>query len=431
VFKFSYLCATIALLAAPVASAEELSETGEFLDGVAAIVNEGVVLKSQLRVELDRIIKRANEGGFQLPPATVLQEQVLERLIVAEIQMQRADQIGLVVSDQMLNEAIERMASQAGIPFDQMPAALAADGIDYADFRSGMRDEITLEQLRRIMVAQNIEVSDREVAQCITDLEDNVVVNSGWNLSHILINLPEGATATQIEETRLETQTVYEQIIGGADFGEMAVRHSESDTSLRGGALGWIEGQQIPSFFVDILADMTTGDVSEPFRTSSSFHIVKVNELRSAVERSEVNQTKARHILITPNEIIDDATARQQLEDALEKIEEGEDFGELAKLLSDGPTAPVGGDLGWSNPGSFVPEFEEIMDKLEIGEVSEPFRSPFGWHILEVMERRVYDNTEDLKRRNCDMRIRNSKMEDETQLWMRRLRDEAFVVKRI
>jgi peptidyl-prolyl cis-trans isomerase SurA len=431
VFKFSYLCATIALLAAPVASAEELSETGEFLDGVAAIVNEGVVLKSQLRVELDRIIKRANEGGFPLPPATVLQEQVLERLIVAEIQMQRADQIGLVVSDQMLNEAIERMASQAGIPFDQMPAALAADGIDYADFRSGMRDEITLEQLRRIMVAQNIEVSDREVAQCITDLEDNVVVNSGWNLSHILINLPEGATATQIEETRLETQTVYEQIIGGADFGEMAVRHSESDTSLRGGALGWIEGQQIPSFFVDILADMTTGDVSEPFRTSSSFHIVKVNELRSAVERSEVNQTKARHILITPNEIIDDATARQQLEDALEKIEEGEDFGELAKLLSDGPTAPVGGDLGWSNPGSFVPEFEEIMDKLEIGEVSEPFRSPFGWHILEVMERRVYDNTEDLKRRNCDMRIRNSKMEDETQLWMRRLRDEAFVVKRI
>lgn len=430
-FKIRYLCATIAFLAAPVASAEEISETGEFLDGVAAIVNEGVVLKSQLRVELDRIIKRANEGGFQLPPANVLQEQVLERLIIAEIQKQRADQIGLVVSDQMLNEAIERMASQAGIPFDQMPAALAADGIDYADFRNGMRDEITLEQLRRIMVAQNIEVSDREVAQCITDLEDNVVVNSGWNLSHILINLPEGATAAQIEETRLETQTVYEQIIGGADFGEMAVRHSESDTSLRGGALGWIEGQQIPSFFVDILADMTTGDVSEPFRTSSSFHIVKVNELRSAVQRSEVNQTKARHILITPNEIIDDATARQQLEDAIEKIAAGEEFGELAKLLSDGPTAPVGGDLGWSDPGSFVPEFEQILDALEIGDVSDPFRSPFGWHIVEVLDRRVYDNTEDLKRRNCDMRIRNSKMEDETQLWMRRLRDEAFVVTRI
>jgi len=418
-------------LSAPVVCAEELSETGEFLDGVAAIVNEGVVLKSQLANELALIIKRANDGGFQLPPANILEEQVLERLIISEIQKQRADQIGLVVSDQMLNEAIERMAAQAGIPFDQMPAALASDGIDYADFRSGMRDEITLEQLRRIMVAQNIEVSDREITQCITDLEDNVVVNSGWNLSHILIDLPQGATAAQIEETRVEAQAVYEQIMAGADFGEMAVRHSESETSLRGGALGWIEGQQIPSFFVDILADMTTGDVSEPFRTSNSFHIVKVNELRSAVERSEVNQTNARHILITPNEIIDDATAKQQLEDALEKIAGGEDFGELAKLLSDGPTAPVGGELGWSDPGSFVPEFEQTIDALEIGEISEPFRSPFGWHIVEVLDRRVYDNTEDLKRRNCDMRIRNSKMEDETQLWMRRLRDEAFVVKRI
>ena len=429
--KIKHLCAVIAVAAAPLAVADELSETGEFLDGVAAIVNDGVVLKSQLRDETSLILKRAQEQGFQLPPPKVLQEQVLERLILTEIQLQRADQIGLSVSDQMLNDSIARMAQQAGIPFDQMPAALAADGIDYADFRRGMREEITLEQLRRIMVGQEIDVSDREIEQCITDLEDNVVVNSSWNLSHILMNLPDGATAAQIEETRKEAENVYQQIVDGADFGEMAIRYSESDTSLRGGSLGWIEGQQIPSFFVDILADMEAGDVSEPFRTSSSYHIVKVNDLRSAIQRSEIKQTKARHILITPNEIIDDATAKQQLENALERIEEGEDFGELAKLLSDGPTAPVGGDLGWSDPGSFVPEFEEIMSELEIGEISEPFRSPFGWHIVEVLDRRVYDNTEDLKRRNCDARIRNSKMEDETQLWMRRLRDEAFVVKRM
>jgi peptidyl-prolyl cis-trans isomerase SurA len=323
------------------------------------------------------------------------------------------------------------MAAQAGYTFDQMPAVLAQDGIDYATYRAGMRKEITLEQLRRIMVAQNIEVSDREVEQCITDLEDNVVVNSQWNLSHILINLPDGATAAEIDETQAVARSVYDQIVAGADFGEMAVRYSQSDTALRGGTLGWIEGQQVPSFFVDILSEMRTGDVSEPFRTSSSFHIVRVNELRSAVERSEVNQTRARHILITPNEIIDDETAKQQLEDAIERIKAGEDFGELAKLLSDGPTAPVGGDLGWSDPGSFVPEFEEVMDNLELGEVSEPFQSPFGWHIVEVLERRVYDNTEDIKRRNCDNRIRFSKLEDETQLWRRRLRDEAFVVKRM
>jgi peptidyl-prolyl cis-trans isomerase SurA len=431
VFKIKYLCAIAALAAAPLTVADELSETGEFLDGVAAIVNDGVVLKSQLRDETTLIRKRAQEQGFQLPPANVLQEQVLERLILTEIQLQRANQIGLSVSDQMLNDSIARMAQQAGIPFDQMPAALASDGIDYADFRRGMREEITLEQLRRIMVGQEIEVSNREIEQCITDLEDNVVVNSSWNLSHILINLPDGATAAQIEEIRKEAQGVYEQIIDGADFGEMAIRYSQSDTSLRGGSLGWIEGQQVPSFFVDILAEMQAGDISEPFRTSSSYHIVKVNELRSAIQRSEINQTKARHILIMPNEIIDDATAKQQLENALERIEEGEDFGELAKLLSDGPTAPVGGDLGWSDPGSFVPEFERVLDDLEIGEISEPFRSPFGWHIVEVLDRRVYDNTEDLKRRNCDARIRNSKMEDETQLWMRRLRDEAFVVERM
>jgi len=431
VFKIIGLLAFIAVSAAPVAIAEELSDSGEFIDGVAAIVNDGVVLKSQLRDELALIIKRAQEQGFQLPPANVLQEQVLERLILTEIQLQRADQIGLSVSDAMLNEAIERMAQQAGIPFDQMPATLAQDGIDYADFRRGMREEITLEQLRRIMVAQNIEVSDREINQCITDLEDNVVVNSSWNLSHILINLPEGATAEQIAETQAVAQNIYDQIMAGADFGEMAIRYSQSDTALRGGALGWIEGQKIPSFFVDVLTNMKAGDVSKPFRTTSSFHIVKVNELRSAVERSEINQTHARHILITPNEIIDDATAKQQLDDALKRIRNGEDFGELAKLLSDGPTAPVGGDLGWSDPGSFVPEFEEVMNGLDIGEISEPFRSPFGWHILQVLDRRVYDNTEDLKRRNCDLRIRNSKMEDETQLWMRRLRDEAFVVKRM
>ncbi len=430
-FKIKTLCVVAALAAAPLTVADELSETGEFLDGVAAVVNDGVVLKSQLRDEMSLIMKRAQDQGFQLPPANILEEQVLERLILTEIQLQRADRIGLSVSDQMLNDSIARMAQQAGIPFDQMPAALASDGIDYADFRRGMREEITLEQLRRIMVGQEIDVSDREIQQCITDLEDNVVVNSSWNLSHILINLPDGATAAQIEETRKEAQDIYQQIIDGADFGEMAIRHSESDTALRGGSLGWIEGQQVPSFFVDILTGMEAGQVSKPFRTSSSYHIVKVNELRSAIQRSEINQTRARHILITPNEIIDDATAKQQLDSALERIEEGEDFGELAKLLSDGPTAPVGGDLGWSDPGSFVPEFEQVMNDLEIGEISQPFRSPFGWHIVEVLDRRIYDNTEDLKRRNCDARIRNSKMEDETQLWMRRLRDEAFVVKRM
>lgn len=431
-FKFKCLCAIVALSAAPAVAAEELSESGEFLDGVAAIVNEGIVLKSQLRDQLAMILRQADTQQIQLPPANVLQDQVLERLILGEVQLQRAARIGLHVSDQMLNQAIERVAQQNDVRLEDMPALLAKDGINYADFRRDLRDEITLEQLRRIDVGQRINVSPREIEQCIADLEDNVVVNSDYSLSHILVSLPEAASAEHIEEVRAKLDDIYQQIMDGADFRAMAIRYSEGPTALEGGALGWMPGEQVPTLFIDVIATLEAGEISKPFRSASSFHLVKVNELRSALQRSEINQVKARHILVTPNEIIDDATAQQRLDDALTRIKDGEDFAELAKLLSDDPgSAVVGGDLGWAEAGSFVPEFEAMLNSMAIGDISEPFRSPFGWHIIEVLDRRVYDNTEDEKQRRCDLRIRNDKMEEETQLWMRRLRDEAYVDKRI
>lgn len=431
-FKFKCLCAIVALSAAPAVAAEELSESGEFLDGVAAIVNEGIVLKSQLRDQLAMILRQADTQQIQLPPANVLQDQVLERLILGEVQLQRAARIGLHVSDQMLNQAIERVAQQNDVRLEDMPALLAKDGINYADFRRDLRDEITLEQLRRIDVGQRINVSPREIEQCIADLEDNVVVNSDYSLSHILVSLPEAASAEHIEEVRAKLDDIYQQIMDGADFRAMAIRYSEGPTALEGGALGWMPGEQVPTLFIDVIATLEAGEISKPFRSASSFHLVKVNELRSALQRSEINQVKARHILVTPNEIIDDATAQQRLDDALTRIKDGEDFAELAKLLSDDPgSAVVGGDLGWAEAGSFVPEFEAMLNSMAIGGISEPFRSPFGWHIIEVLDRRVYDNTEDEKQRRCDLRIRNDKMEEETQLWMRRLRDEAYVDKRI
>lgn len=432
--KIKTLCAVAVLSFAPVLAAEELSETGQFLDGVAAIVNEGVVLKSQLMQQTAMIIKRARESDppMQLPPANVLREQLLERLIITEIQLQRAAMIGLQVSDQYLNESIAQIAASNNVRFEDMPALLAQEGVNYAAFREEMRDEITLEQLRRIDVGQRINVSPREIQQCIADLEGNVAVNSDYNLSHILISMPESATAAQIDEAKSKADEVYAQLIDGADFSEMAIRYSDAQTALDGGALGWLKGDQLPTLYTDIVAAMEAGDVSEPFRSASSFHIVKVNDLRSAIQRSEVEQVLVRHILVTPNEIIDDETAKQQLEDALEKLADGEDFGELAKLMSDDPgSANNGGEMDWSGPGTFVPEFEEVVDASEIGEISDPFRSRFGWHVVEVMDRRVYDNTEDLKQSNCDLRIRNGKMEEETQLWIQRLRDEAYVETRI
>ena len=410
----------------------DLSETGEFLDGIAAIVNEGVVLRSQFNAQMNLILERAEKQGMQLPPAGVLEEQVLERLILSEIQLQRAERIGLQVSDAMLNNSIARIAAQNGVAFEDMPALLAKDGVNYTEFRRDLRDEITIEQLRRIEVGQSINVSDREVQQCIVDLETNVVVNSDWVLSHILLPFGASATAEERDEVEQLANDIYAQLQDDADFRELAIRYSKGPTALEGGSLGPMRGQNVPTLFADILPGMKAGDVSQPFRKGTSFHIVKVDNLKSAVERSEINQVKARHILITPNEIIDDDTAKQRLDEALAKIRAGEDFGEQAKLLSDDPgSANLGGDLGWAGPGTFVPEFDAVINEAEIGEVSEPFRSQFGWHIVEVLDRRVYDNTEDLKKLNCDMRIRNSKMEEETQLWMQRLRDEAFVDPRI
>ena len=427
-FKFKGLCAIVALAAAPLVAAEELSETGDFLDGVAAIVNDGVVLKSQYYETLDSIVNQAGQEGWPLPPDDILQEQVLERVILTQIQLQRADMIGLEVSDQMLNQVIGGIAQQRGIPFEELPRLLAEDGINYQDFRRQMREDITLEQLRRIDVIGRINVSEREIQNCIADIEDNVVINSDYDLSHILLSLPESASSRQIEDIVNSAQDIYERASDGADFRALAVRFSQGPTALQGGALGWLKGEQVPTMFTDILAPLQAGDVSEPFRTASSIHIVKVNDMRSAVQRSEEKQVSVRHILIVPNEIIDDETARQQLLDAQQRIQNGEDFAELAKLLSDDPgSSNSGGEMDWAGPGTFVAEFQSAIDVLEVGEMSDPFRSQFGWHLAEVLDRRIYDNTEDLKEQNCVVRIRNGKTEEETQLWARRLRDEAYV----
>lgn len=427
--KFKYLCITIgfAACAAPL-SAAELSETGTILDGVAAIVNEGVVLKSELSFQTEAITQRALNQNMQLPPPSVLQEQVLESLILKQIQLQRADRIGIQISDQQLNEVISSVAKENGLKFEDMPSVLAADGISYTGYRRDMREQLTLDQLKRIDVIGRISVAPREIEQCLAALDDNVVVNSEYDLSHILISVPESATADQVKEAETEATYVYTQLQNGADFAEMAIRYSDSQTGLEGGRLGWRKGDQLPTIFSDVVGEIEPGHYSAPIRAVSGYHIVKVNEIRGVNQRSEVEQMHIRHILITPNEIIDDETAKQQLNEAVAEITAGKDFGEIAKLLSDDPgSANEGGDMGWKGPESFVPEFEEVAKNAEIGIVTEPFRTRFGWHILEVMERRTYDNTEELKENSCVQRVRNSKLEEETELWMRRIRDEAFV----
>ncbi|MCH8308091.1 MAG: peptidylprolyl isomerase [Proteobacteria bacterium] len=409
-------------------SADELSTTGDMLDGIAAIVNDGVVLKSELHLQTQTITKRARDQDMQLPPPGILEEQVLESLIVKRIQLQRADRIGIQVSDQMLNQSIAAVAEQNGIAFEDMPRLLAEDDISYGVYRREMREQLILDQLRRIDVIGRISVAPREIDQCIADLEDNVVVNSEYNLSHILISVPESATADELAEAETEANYVYKQLQDGTDFAELAIRYSDSQTGLEGGSLGWRKGDQLPTIFSDVVGPMEAGDFSSPIRAISGYHIVKVNDLRGAIQRSEVEQMRIRHILITPDEIIDDETAKQQLKEAVSQINSGEDFGEIAKLLSDDPgSANDGGEMGWRGPGTYVPEFEAMAKQVEIGVISEPFQTRFGWHIIEVMERRIHDNTEELKESGCIQRVRNSKLTEEEELWVRRIRDEAFV----
>ena len=271
--RTNILCVVIALSAAPAVSADELSETGDFLDGVAAIVNEGVVLKSQFERHLATIRANAEKMDIPLPPDDILEEQVLEQLILAEIQLQRADRIGLTqqISDQVVNQAIARVANQNGVPFNELPRFLAEDGIIYAEFRATMRDEITINELKGIEVTRNIHVSEREIEQCLADLDGNVVANSDWELSHILLTMPESATSEQIEEVETQANLIYERLQDGADFRQLAARYSAGPTALEGGSLGWLDGQQIPTIFTDVLQDMSSGDIAPPIRTGSSF----------------------------------------------------------------------------------------------------------------------------------------------------------------
>ena len=426
------IAALLVLNMIALSNAKELSTTGEMLDGIVAIVNEGVVLKSQLQKEIKSITLRASQEDMQLPSEDIVQEQVLESLIVEEIQLQRAERIGLQLSDQMLNSAIANISQQNSIPFEKLPEALAAEGIDYAEYRRDIRKDLILEQLRDIEVIRKIIVSPREIDVCLEDFEDGVVSNSEYDLSHILISAPESATIEDFTTIEREAEDIHEQLIVGADFGGIAIEFSDSQTGLDGGSLGWRKGSELPTIFSDIVKSLKVGEISRPYRTKSGFHIVKINDLRSTFSRSEVEQMKVRHILVVPNEIIDNATAKQKLTDAQREIQNGKNFSDIATILSEDPgSKDSGGDMGWVNPGTFVEEFENVAKNLEIGVVSEPFQSRFGWHILEVLGRRTHDNTEERKESICSNSIRNSKFTDEVELWLRRIRDEAYVEIRI
>jgi peptidyl-prolyl cis-trans isomerase SurA len=411
------------------AQTRELSSSGELLDRIAAVVNEGVVLVSQLDAQTDEVTQRLRQQKTEVPPRNVLRRQLLERLIVEEIQVQRADRLGVEVSEEMLNGALNDVAQRNRISFPDLPQALAQQGVDYRNFRDEVRRQLTLQLLRQRDVMGRINISPRELEQFMARQQNAPDQNAEYNISHILISVPVTASPEQIESREQRAREVYDKAKGGEDFAQLAVTYSESSTNIEGGALGWRRGSQLPSIVAERIPQMKAGDVSEPIRTPSGFHLFRVNEIRGGVQQAVVAQVHLRHILLKPNELEDDQTLETKLNDIRERIlNGGEDFAAIAAVTSqDSGSAADGGDLGWAGPGTFVPEFERAASGLQENEISKPFKSQYGWHIVQMLGRRDHDATEDNRRQRAFAELREAKAEEETELWLRRLRDEAFV----
>jgi peptidyl-prolyl cis-trans isomerase SurA len=431
--RFCPLFVGFLLLGTGPASAQnlDLSDTGVLVDGIAAVVNDGVVLLSELDSQTRMIVQRLREENTELPPQNVLIPQILERLIVNELQLQRAARAGIGIPDSMLNRALADVARRNGTTLGQLPELLARDGIDYNDYREEMRQQLILEQLRQREVVSRIGVTPRELEEYLERKRGAAYEDNRYKVSHILISIPAAATPDEIEAARERAEKVHEEILNGADFAAAAVAYSDAQNALEGGSIGWRDGDALPTLFAEIVPDLEPGTTAAPVRSPSGFHIVKLDEVKGN-ERIMQDQVRARHILLQTDEIMDDAVVEQRLREIRQGILEGDDFAAIAKAVSQDPASAVeGGDLGWSGPGSFVPEFEAVLDELEPGEISEPFRSPFGWHIVELIGRRVHDATADIERQRAMMAIRESKLEEETELWLRQMRDEAFVEYRL
>ena len=417
------------------AAAAEAPAKGLLLDKVAAIVNDGVVLQSEVEDQMAMLVQRlraeSQQSGkpLELPPLEALRTQVLERLVMQEIQMQRANKVGLRINDEALNNALTDIAQRNNLQLAQLPEAVSQQGLDYAGYRETVRRDLTLTYLRQRDVLQRIYVSPRELQQFLERQKNRPSELNEYNLSHILIAVPQAATPQQLDDAARRATDVYQRASKGEDFSRLAVQYSNSQTALEGGSLGWRKGGEVPTILAELVARLKAGEVSEPLRTPSGYHIVRVNEIRGTDTQTVVRQTHVRHILMKPTEIQDDATVRQKLTTMRERIVGGgEAFAALAKASSEDPgSASEGGDLGWTNPGTFVPEFEATLEALKDGEISQPFHTQFGWHIAQVLGRRDFDNTDEMRKQRAFMQIRESKSDEEAELWLRRLRDEAFV----
>ena len=401
------------------------------LDRIVAVVNNEVITRADLDQRLHAATLQLKQQGTPPPPRATLEKQILDRLITDSVQLQLAKETGLRVDDSELDRAIQRIAQENKLTLDQLRATLEKDGVPFRRFREDIRSEIILSRLRQREVDNRIVVSDGEIESFINAQQGLVGRGEQYNLSHILVTVPENAGPEQIQARRSRGEQVLQQLATGADFRQVAAAFSDAPDALQGGAMGWRDGARLPSLFLDVLKSMQPGGVSPLLRSANGFHIIRLNERRGAGAPVMVRRTHARHILVKTNELIPQGEARRRIESLKERLDNNADFAELARLHSEDASGSKGGDLGWLSPRDTVPEFEGAMNALKPGEISTPVQTPFGWHLIQVLERRDEDMSRDRQRLVAQSALRARKADESYQEWVRQLRDRAYIEYRL
>jgi peptidyl-prolyl cis-trans isomerase SurA len=397
------------------------------LDRIVAVVNNEVITQLELNNRMNIIIQQLRKQGTELPSRQLLARQVLDRMVVDQVQFQLAKETGLRVDDAQVDRALQRIAEENKLSLADFRSALEGDGVNFGVFREDIRSEMTLARLREREVDNKVVVGEAEIDSELEAQKKRAVPDEELLLAHVLVQIPDQASAEQIEQRRRKAEQALAALKSGTDFAQVSASFSDASEALQGGNLGWRSVARLPKLFVDAVASMSKGQYSDVLKSANGFHIVRLIDKRGSGVVQMINQTKARHILVKVSEIVSDDDAQRRARALKERLDNGADFAELAKQTSEDASAPNGGDLGWVSPGDTVPEFERTMDGLDTNKISDPVRTQFGWHIIQVLERRSQDVTQERGRLAARQGLRQRKADEAFQDWLRQLRDRAYI----
>jgi peptidyl-prolyl cis-trans isomerase SurA len=397
------------------------------MDRIIAIVDQSVITEQELENRIAIVSAQLKKQGTELPPENVLRKQILERLISDTLQLQYAAQSGVKVDDNQLDKTIQRIAEQNQMSVQEFTQALSAEGISIKKFRADMRNEITISRLREREIESRVNVSESEIDNYLTTQASSNENRDEYEISHILVRTPEEGSPEEIQKAKIKIDEAIKALQAGESFAKVSASFSDAPNALEGGSLGWKAATQLPSLFLDALKNMQAGEVTPVLRSPNGFHVLKLTNKRGGNSPLVIEQTRARHILIKLSEVVSEKDSKQKMDGIKERLDNGENFEAMARQYSEDGSASNGGELNWVNPGDTVPQFEKAMNELQIGQISEPVRSPFGWHIIQVLERRKQDMSKEAARLKARQEIRARKADEAYQDWIRELRDRAYV----